>query len=160
MSGFERWLFHLSNLAVVATGLIYTAMLYAMESDDPFSIVNHPLQPQVQHLHVLLAPLFVFAVGLIWRQHIWNHWSRGVRQARRTGTSLLLLLLPMVASGYFLQVAVEPQWRTAWGWVHLVSSGLWVLAFIGHFSASFRRSRGAKKSRSLDQAPAGAPSRG
>ncbi len=141
MSRFERWLLHLSNLAVGGTGVVYALMLYAMESDDPFSIVNHPLQPRMQHLHVLLAPLFIFAVGLVWRRHIWAHFSRGVRRARHSGISLLLLLVPMVASGYLLQTAVEPQWRRIWEISHLVTSGIWILAFIGHFFAMRSRRR-------------------
>ena len=34
---------------------------------DPFSIasVNHPLQPLVKNLHVVFAPLLVFAIGVI-----------------------------------------------------------------------------------------------
>ena len=134
MNRSERWLIHLSHFAVGVTGLIYAVMLYAMESGDPFSVVNHPLQPRVQHLHVLAAPLFVFAVGVIWRRHVWAHWSRGVRRARRSGISLMLLLLPMVASGYLLQTSVEQSWRQIWTVVHLVSSGIWILAFAGHFA--------------------------
>lgn len=141
MNRFESTLVHLSNIAVGGTGLVYALMLYVMESDDPFSVVNHPLQPQVQHLHVLLAPLFVFAVGLIWQRHIWSHWQRGIRRARRSGASLLLLLVPMVASGYLLQVTVDPQWRNAWEIVHLATSGIWVLAFVVHFGRSGRRRR-------------------
>ncbi len=144
MSRFELWLVHTSNLAVGGTGLIYALMLYVLESEDEFSVVNHPLQPQTQHLHVLLAPLFVFSVGLIWRRHIWSHWKKGVRSGRRSGTSLLFLLLPMVLSGYLLQVSVDPQWRQAWGILHLATSGIWILAFLGHFVAGRRFRRDAR----------------
>ena len=138
MSRFERWLIHLSNLAVVGTGLVYTLMLFGLESDDPFSVVNHPLQPQTQHLHVMVAPLFVFAVGLIWRRHIWGHWSGRKPQSRRSGVSLLFLLAPMVASGYLLQISVDPSWRGVWSIVHLLTGGLWVLAFAGHYLSARR----------------------
>ena len=138
MSWFERWLIHLSNLAVGGTGLVYAVMLYALESDDPFSVVNHPLQPQTQHFHVLTAPLFVFAVGLIWRRHIWGHWSRPTTRSRYSGASLFLLLVPMVASGYLLQTSVEPSWRKVWTVIHLSTSALWVLAFVGHFVSTRR----------------------
>ena len=135
MNRLERWLVHLSQLTVGGTGLIYAVMLYAMESEDPFSIVNHPLQPRMQHLHVLLAPLFIFAVGMIWRRHVWAHWSQNVRKARRSGVSLFLMLVPMIASGYLLQTTVDPQWRQIWGYVHLVTSGIWVVASVAHFVA-------------------------
>ena len=48
MSRYELWLVHTSNLAVGGTGVIYALMLYALESEDEFSVVNHPLQPQMQ----------------------------------------------------------------------------------------------------------------
>jgi thiosulfate reductase cytochrome b subunit len=44
----------------------------------------------------------------------------------------MLLLLPMVASGYLLQTAVAPGWRQVWTIVHLATSGIWILAFVGH----------------------------
>ncbi len=139
MSRAERLLIHLSNLAVGGTGLVYAWMLYVMESDDPFSIVNHPFQPHVQHFHVLTAPFFVFAVGLIWRRHIWGHWSRKASPSRRSGSSLLFLLVPMILSGYLLQTAVEPDWRKVWEVLHVGAGCLWVVAFVGHFLSSRRR---------------------
>ena len=47
-------------------------------------------------------------------------------------TGLGLLILPMVASGYLLQVAVAPGWRLAWAWVHGPASLLFLLAYLGH----------------------------
>ena len=133
MNPFERLLIHISNLAVVGTGLVYAVMLYFLKSDDPFSIVNHPWQPHMQHLHVLTAPLFIFAVGLIWRRHIWGHWTRKIPQGRSSGSSLLFLLVPMALSGYLLQTAVDPAWRNIWTWIHVATSSVWTLAFVVHF---------------------------
>lgn len=133
MNPTERLLIHISNLAVVSTGLVYGFMLYFMKSDDPFSIVNHPYQPHMQHLHVLTAPLFIFAVGLIWRRHIWGHWQRRIPQGRDSGSSLLFLLVPMILSGYLLQTAVDPTWRDIWKYLHIGTSCIWTLAFVLHF---------------------------
>lgn len=136
MNPTERLLIHVSNLAVVVTGLVYAIMLYFMESDDPFSVVNHPWQPHMQHLHVLSAPFFIFAVGLIWRRHVWSHWQRRIPQGRGSGSSLLFLLIPMGLSGYLLQTAVDPAWRNIWKVLHVGTSTIWVLAFVGHFFAA------------------------
>jgi hypothetical protein len=43
-----------------------------------------------------------------------------------------VLFVPMIASGYLLQVTVEESWRTVWIGVHIVTSGLWLVAFIAH----------------------------
>ena len=48
------------------------------------------------------------------------------------GIASALLAIPMIVSGYLLQVAVEPVWRTSWIWVHGISSGFWLLAFLAH----------------------------
>lgn len=132
MSRLEAWLVHVSTLLVGGTGLVYAWMRYLLSAAEPFAVVNHPLQPAVQHLHVWTAPLLVFGAGVIWREHVWKHWRRGIRSRRRSGISLVLTLVPMVASGYLIQTAVSPGWRTAWVSIHLVASGLWLAAYLVH----------------------------
>lgn len=132
MTRFEAWLLHVSTILVSGTGLVYAWMIWFVRPSDPYSVVNHPLQPQVQHAHVLVAPLLVFAAGLIWQRHIWAHWRDGVRRGRRSGIGMIFTLVPMVASGYLLQTSVDGTWRSAWLWVHLATSGLWILGYLTH----------------------------
>lgn len=132
MSRFESWMMHLSNLLVGGTGLVYAWMLYFVRPEDPYAVINHPAQPHVQHLHILAAPLLVFAVGLVWQRHVWSHWSRGVRRGKRTGISMILTLVPMVVSGYLIQTAVDDNWRKIWVTVHLIASGLWIAVYLAH----------------------------
>ena len=157
MSRLEQWTVHLSTLLVGGTGLVYAWMKYLMEASDPFAVVNHPLQPTLQHLHVLTAPLLVFGVGIIWREHIWKHWSRGVRTGRMSGLSMLLTAAPMVLSGYLIQTTVTEGWRTAWIVVHLATSALWVAGYLGH-SVVLQRLRakikGRREARSRERRPA------
>lgn len=138
---------HLSNLLVGGTGLVYAWMIYLVKPADPYAVVNHPYQPQAQHLHILFAPLIVFTAGLIWRRHIWAQWKRGVEQRRRSGLSLIFLLVPMIVSGYLIQTSVDDAWRRIWVGVHLVASGLWLLAYLGHqapvIRAAYLARRGA-----------------
>jgi hypothetical protein len=132
VSRFEAWFLHLSSLLVGGTGLVYAWMVYLVKPADPYSVVNHPWQPAVQHLHILVAPLLVFAAGMVWRRHAWSHWQRGVEPRRRSGASLIFTLVPMVVSGYLIQTAVEGDWRRIWVVVHLVASGLWLLGYLAH----------------------------
>lgn len=132
MSRFEAWCLHLSSLLVGGTGLIYAWMIYLVKPADPYSVVNHPWQPTMQHLHILVAPLLVFAVGMIWRRHAWSHWRGRVERRRRSGVSLIFTLVPMVVSGYLIQTAVEGDWRRIWVIVHLAASGLWLLGYLIH----------------------------
>lgn len=132
MSRFEAWMLHLSNLLVGGTGLVYAWMVFLVEPTDPYAVVNHPFQPQVQHLHILVAPLLVFTSGLIWRRHVWSQWRRGIEDRRRSGLSLIFLLVPMTVSGYLIQTATDDGWRRIWVWVHVATSGLWLLGYLAH----------------------------
>ena len=58
MSRFELWLLHTANALVIGTGIVYAWMRYALAPVDDYAVVNHPLQPLTQHLHILVAPLF------------------------------------------------------------------------------------------------------
>lgn len=139
MSRFEAWCLHLASLLVAGTGLVYALMIYLLEPADPYAVVNHPWQPFVQHLHVWVAPALVFGAGVIWRDHIWRQWLRGVRRRRRSGTTLLLTLVPMIVSGYLIQTAVDAGWRRTWVVVHLAASGLWLVGYGGHFLRPLRQ---------------------
>lgn len=132
-------------LLVSVTGIFYGVMRYLMEPVDPFSVVNHPWQGEVQHLHILVAPLLVFAVGLIWRRHILMHWQNGVKAGRRSGVEVMLTTTPMVASGYLIQTTVTDSWRLAWIVIHCTTSGLWVAGYLIHQIASRRGKRQAKE---------------
>lgn len=126
------WTFHLSTLLVAGTGLVYAWMLYLLEPVDEFSILNHPRQALLQHAHIWSAPLMIFALGMIWRGHVWRHVRSGRATARRSGLLLIACLVPMAASGYFLQTSVSQGWRDAWMWIHLVSSGFFLCGYLVH----------------------------
>jgi hypothetical protein len=132
VSRFEAWILHVSSALVGGTGLVYAWMVYLARPADPYAVVNHPLQPALQHLHILVAPLLVFAAGLVWHRHAWTHYRRGVDRRRRSGVSLIFTLVPMVVSGYLIQTAVEPQWRRVWVIVHLAASALWLAGYLAH----------------------------
>ena len=70
MSRAEWTLVHMANSLVIVTGVVYAVMRYLVTPSDEWAVVNHPWQPHVQHLHLLAAPLLVFAVGVIWRRHV------------------------------------------------------------------------------------------
>ncbi|MCA9001225.1 MAG: hypothetical protein KDB61_04825 [Planctomycetes bacterium] len=132
MTRAQAWCMHGACLLVGGSGLIYGYMRYFATPDDPFSVVNHPLQPTLQHLHILAAPLLVFACGWIWEGHVWKRIRQGNPTRRRSGWTMVLTLAPMVVSGYAVQVSVDESWRTLWIWIHGVSSCLWLLFALIH----------------------------
>ncbi|HEV8432804.1 MAG TPA: hypothetical protein VGR95_05275, partial [Thermoanaerobaculia bacterium] len=83
------------------TGVVFAflkyGLKYAMKSDDPFAVVNHPLQPWMLSAHVVVAPLAVFAFGWIFGNHILPAFANGSRK-RPSGVSAMWMLAPMVVS--------------------------------------------------------------
>ena len=146
MSSFEKWLLHLSTWLAAATGLLYFTMKHALRSQDPFSVVNHPWQPHVLAAHVLVAPLLIFSLGLIAREHIIGRFlDARPHRSRRSGVLAIALAVPMVVSGYLLQVsAVEPL-RRMLALTHLVSGSLFALLFLLHLVAARPAGLGASR---------------
>jgi len=140
----QRWLVHGANLAVGGTGLVYAWMAYLAKPADEWAVVHHPWQPQVQHLHVLTAPLLIFAIGLIWASHVGRRWTAEGCENRHSGTMLALLFPAMAASGYLLQVSVDDHWRLAWTVVHVGASLVWIAGFAAHWLIGWRRGRTAE----------------
>ena len=74
---------HACVLLTAATGVAYGWMKYAMRSDDPFAVVNHPLQPFLLSAHVVIAPLLVFGFGWVFADHIWPKFAQKNAPLRR-----------------------------------------------------------------------------
>lgn len=141
MTRLEKNLFIVSNLAVGVTGLVYGWMRYFVRSDDPFAVVNHPAQPLWHHLHIWTAPLLVFAFGHFFHQHALQFWKAGIRPGRRSGLTMLALAVPMIASGYLLQTAVDETWKTAWIVVHIAASLAWIAGSLAHLFTHYSARR-------------------
>ena len=139
MSRAQAWCVYLSALVVGGTGLVYGWMRYLLEPADELSVVNHPLEPDFQHLHILFAPFLVFACGLVWSAHVWARVQSGYPRHRRTGLALFALFFPMVFSGVWVQVAETESARDLAAWTHAVSGTLWCLVFVVHALAQALR---------------------
>lgn len=132
MRAIERWSLHLGALLTGLSGLVYGWMRYYGSVRGEFGLEPHPLQGLVQHLHVLAAPVLLFALGMMVRGHLFTKLKTGTREGRRTGMILGFLILPMVAAGYLVQVAASPAWRLVFAWVHGVASLLFLITYAGH----------------------------
>ena len=132
MSRGEARFLHLAQILVSGSGLVWAFMLYALSPEDEWSVLHHPWQDETQALHVLSAPLLIFAVAAIWKRHAWQRIRSGFQSRRKTGLVLAASFFPMLASAYLLQVTAEQTWRTTWLVIHLASSAIWILAFLAH----------------------------
>lgn len=119
-------------LITALTGVVFAVMKYAMKSDDPFAVVNHPLQPYMLSAHVVIAPLLVFGFGWVFTNHIWPGFASGIARKRKSGLWSMGAIVPMVMSGYLLQVATADATRQAMAIAHWISSALFVVAYVIH----------------------------
>lgn len=126
------WSLHAAVTLVGGTGLVYGWMRYLLEPVDEFALVHHPLEPAVQHWHLLLAPLLVFACAAIWSEHVWMRVRTGHRPRRKTGLVLFALFFPMVLSGAWVQVAASESTRLLAVWIHAGSGTAWCLGYAVH----------------------------
>ena len=146
MTRFERWSVWSSTAATLVTGVVYAWMKDVMEPMDPWAVINHPLQPWVLKAHILVAPLLVFSVGMITIRHVWRNFRQGVRKGRRTGLLAALTLVPLVATGYVLQVLTAETLLRLIGWGHLALGVVYSVGVAAHWPAS----RGAASARQVN----------
>ena len=141
MTWWERRGFNTFYVVVAATGFAYFYMKYALVTDDPFAIINHPWQPAMLSIHLVAAALFVAFFGMLFRSHSFGK-IRSARPAnRRTGWTSLLSFAAMALSGYFIQVTASPALITAWIWTHMAASTLFVVVYGVHLVNGWRIGR-------------------
>lgn len=126
---------HVAVALTTITGAVFAVMKYAMKSDDPFAVVNHPLQPHMLAAHVLIAPLLVFTFGWIFGNHV----APAVK--RRSGLVTLITMVPMIASGYLMQISTADATRQAMTFSHWLTSAFFVIAYAIHLLTRRNKAR-------------------
>lgn len=119
MTPFERWSVWLTSTLTGITGVVLGIMKYLLVTDDPWAVVNHPLQPLMLKLHIVSAPLLVFAIGAITFRHVWRHFLGGLPRGRRSGVTTAIVVAPMILTGYLIQVFTNQGWLVALAIAHV-----------------------------------------
>jgi hypothetical protein len=163
----HRILHHVATWLLAASGVSFLWMKYLLEpSDDPFTVVNHPWQPYALDLHVLAAPLWLLAIGMMLEEHVLGRLRNPLRRrGRYGGAGMAGLLLPMVASGYLLQVVTAEGWRPVLVWTHVITAGAYLTLFLGHMvmagrTVRRRRAGADDPARRIGDVPAAMPPAG
>ena len=134
MSRMQLFWLHLSVVLTAITGIVFGAMKYLMKSDDEFAVVNHPLQPHMLSLHVVVAPVVLFVLGWVFSNHMMPKLRFGERDRHRpTGIGAMALIAPMVLSAYLLVIATNETVRLTMAWIHGITSVAFVLAYLIHW---------------------------
>jgi hypothetical protein len=141
----EKVLLWSSTLVVGVSGFVYAWMKYLLTPTDPYSAVHHPWQPLVLKVHLVAAPVLVFAVGLVFMQHVWRQFRSDLKRGRRSGTGTLLTLVPMVLSGTLIQTVTDESWLWWLAAIHLGTGTLFVLGFAAHQVSMWARQARARR---------------
>ena len=141
MTWWERWGFNTFHVIVAVTGVVYLYMKYAMTTDDPFAIVNHPWQPPMLATHVVAAPFLVAFFGMLFRSHSFGKLRSRNPANRRTGWTSVLGFSAMALSGYLIQVATTPALITFFIWTHVAAGGVFVVGYGIHLINDWRLDR-------------------
>ena len=127
MNRFQKILLWVTSGLTGATGTVYFVMDRMMEPVGPWAVVNHPLQPWVLKLHIVVAPALIFSIGLIATEHIWKHYQGRVLRARRTGLATMWMIAPMVVTGYLIQSITQQTLLSTIAWAHIVTGVIYLL---------------------------------
>jgi uncharacterized membrane protein len=138
MTRWQSWSSHITTLLVSLSGVAYLWMKYFLETDDPFAIVNHPLQPSMLDVHLFTAPLLIFCFGLMFESHIRRKLKAGSRVNRKSGLIAAITFAVMTLSGYLLQITAVAAVSRAALVLHLLSSGIFLSAYVVHQVINFR----------------------
>ncbi|HTY42684.1 MAG TPA: hypothetical protein VMH79_12490 [Thermoanaerobaculia bacterium] len=132
MKRWEAWWNHAALAAISLTGLAYGVFKYWIPSPDPDSRAGHPLQPGLMKAHLLVAPFAVLGIGLLLRRHALARLERGEQSGRQSGLTMLWIFLPLVLTGYLLQVFVAPGAVHVTGWIHAGLGLVFALGYVFH----------------------------
>lgn len=147
MTRFQRWLLYCSTAVAAVSGVVYFWMKRFMTPTDPWAVINHPLEPWALKVHILSAPVMLFAVGLITTQHIWRSLKSSLPTGRRSGLIASLGFVPLVVTGYLIQVVTSPLVLEILAWTHLTLGLAFAWALASHrrvlLPRRLRRRRGS-----------------
>lgn len=127
------------NYLVVLTSIIYFIAKYFLTIEGEWGAETHPLTIWFQKIHILTVPFLIFAVGMIFSNHIWKRICNGFSKSRTSGIFLLVLLILMTLSGYLIQIIDNQLLRQYSAYLHIGVSVAWSLVFSYHHLSSNRR---------------------
>ena len=123
---------HVCVALTALSGIVFAVMKYWMKSDDEFSVVNHPMQPYMLAIHVVVAPFLVFGLGWVFANHVRPKLAFDERRNRASGIWSLSAIAPMTLSAYLLQISTAEATRQAMAALHWVSSAIFVIVYAIH----------------------------
>ncbi len=135
MKSFKRWQYHLlwiSIFLISYTGILLFIIKYFYPPLNEYSIIHHPWEQFILKAHIIVSSVSVFAFGYVFAIHAIPYIIQKVQKAVKSGMVIFVLVVPMILSGYFIQVIVH-EW-SLWivTWIHIITGIIFMLVFILH----------------------------
>ena len=122
---------HIAAYLTLIHGILYFIVKYYMQVESPYGLRAHWSQGIIQGVHILLSPLFIFAFGLLWKDHILVKLKKSKRK-RTIGIGLVAICIIMIVSGLGIQTFYQEGIKEFQTWAHLASSALFALFYVIH----------------------------
>ena len=149
LKSWEKISFKVSVLFVSCTGIVLLYMKYFIPPMDEYAVINHPWQPVFLKLHIIFAPLLVLQLGYLLAIHAIPFLQKKIKAALKTGFFIIVFILPMIISGYGVQVVNDNFWLSTMSILHISFSFLFLAFYFLHYLISKKTDTDQKFSRIL-----------
>lgn len=123
---------HFAHYLAVLSGLGYFIVIEFFKVDSKYGIRPHETQGYWQGFHILAVPFLVFAVGLLWNDHILKKLKSKTNHKRKSGIILLISFFLMTISGYLIQLITHEAILEICIDIHVYISFLWIIFYGYH----------------------------
>jgi hypothetical protein len=129
----ERWHrrgLYAAGLVLLASGVAWMVLHYAMRPVSEYGETVHPLEPWTMKLHGAAAMAALFLVGGMVHLHIRRAHKAG--HNRFTGWAMIATMLFLAVSGYGLYYVAGEADRPVWSVLHWVVGLAAAVLFVAH----------------------------
>lgn len=126
----EQQRFHYVAVINVLIGISYLLFRFFLKEVNDFGEAPYPQQAWLQYTHILLASIWMFFFGVLWKEHISLKLKLGKKAKRVNGLYLTFISFFMCLSGYLIQIPLTQDYSM--GVIHCVFGVLWIILYLMH----------------------------
>lgn len=130
---------HLTSYLTIGHGILYYVIKNFMTNETQYGIRPNEYQGLIQSVHIILSPILIFALGLLWKNHILKFFRKKSIKLY-SGIILTTTLITISFSGYLIQIIYNIKGKEIATYIHLIFSALYIGSYLyHHFKKNFSR---------------------